>query len=119
MKLTKATTELICELEYIIGSQCYNPNSLNGYTWEEGLEFRYPVSYVNKNGEDTRTRYIIDDINKSKIGSIRYKFGSNHLYIGEAIKQALEYIEDKYDLDFNELTKGKKQSRNRNYDSLL
>ena len=43
MKLTKATTDLVCELEHIIGSQCYNPNSLNGYTWEEGLEFRYPV----------------------------------------------------------------------------
>lgn len=25
MKLTKATTDLICELEHIIGSQCYNP----------------------------------------------------------------------------------------------
>ena len=31
MKLTKATTDLICELEQIIGSQTYNPNSLNGW----------------------------------------------------------------------------------------
>ncbi|MBO4907626.1 MAG: hypothetical protein J5486_11470 [Bacteroidaceae bacterium] len=72
MKLTKATTELICELECIIGSKCYNPNSLNGYTWEEGLEFRYPVSYENINGDDTRTRYKIRDIDKSKINTIRY-----------------------------------------------
>ncbi len=55
MKLTKATTDLICELEKIIGNQCYNPNSLNGYTWEEGLEFRYPVWYENKEGYDTKT----------------------------------------------------------------
>lgn len=105
MKLTKATTDLICELERIIGSQCYNPNSLNGYTWEEGLEYRYPVWYENKEGLDTKVSYKIRDIDKSKIGTIRYKFGSNHLYIGEAIINALEYLEKKYGLDFNELTK--------------
>ena len=105
MKLTKATTELICELEQIIGNQTYNPNSLNGYTLEEGLEFRYPVWYENKEGDDTKTSYKIRDIDKSKIGTIRYKFGSNHLYIGEAIVNALEHLERKYGLDFNELTK--------------
>lgn len=108
MKLTKATTELICELEYIIGNQCYNPNSLNGYTWEEGLEFRYPVWYENKEGDDDRTSGKIRNIDKSKISSIRYKFGSNHLYIGEAIIKALEFLESKYDLDFNELAKLRK-----------
>ncbi len=105
MKLTKATTELICELERIIGSQCYNPNSLNGYTWEEGLEFRYPVWYENKNGTDTKTSYTIKDIDKSKIDTIRYKFGSNHLYIGQAIVDVLNRLEDKYGLDFNKLSK--------------
>ena len=105
MKLTKATTDLICELEQIIGNQTYNPNSLNGYTLEEGLEFRYPVWYEDKDGDDTRTSYKIRDIDKSKIGTIRYKFGSNHLYIGEAIVNALEYLERQYGLDFNELTK--------------
>ena len=108
MKLTKATTDLICELEYIIGNQCYNPNSLNGYTLEEGCEFRYPVSYENSEGDDTRTRSIIKSIDKSKINTIRYKFGSNHLYIGAAILEVLERLERKYGLDFNELTKLKK-----------
>ena len=107
MKLTKATTDLICELEQIIGSQTYNPNSLNGYTLEEGLEYRYPVWYENKEGCDTKTSYRIRDIDKSKIGTIRYKFGSNHLYIGAAIIDALEHLERKYGLDFNELTKMK------------
>ena len=108
MKLTKATTDLICELEYIIGNQCYNPNSLNGYTLEEGCEFRYPVSYENNEGDDSRTRSIIKNIDKSKINTIRYKFGSNHLYIGVAILEVLERLERKYGLDFNELTKLKK-----------
>ena len=107
MKLTKATTELICELEQIIGSQTYNPNSLNGYTLEEGLEYRYPVWYENKDGRDTKTSLRIRDIDKSKIGTIRYKFGSNHLYIGAAIIDALEHLESKYGLDFNELAKSK------------
>lgn len=108
MKLTKATTELICELEYIIGNQCYNPNSLNGYTLEEGCEFRYPVSYENSESDDTRTRSLIKSIDKSKINTIRYKFGSNHLYIGVAILKVLERLESKYGLDFNELAKLKK-----------
>ena len=108
MKLTKMTTDLICELEYIIGSQCYNPNSLNGYTLEEGCEFRYPVCYENKDGVDTKTSYKIRNIDKSKIDTIRYKFGSNHLYIGEAIIKVLDLLENKYDLDFNELCKMKK-----------
>lgn len=108
MKLTKATMDLICELEYIIGNQCYNPNSLNGYTLEEGCEYRYPVSYEDNEGDDTRTRSIIKNINKSRINTIRYKFGSNHLYIGMGILEVLERLESKYGLDFNELTKSKK-----------
>lgn len=107
MKLTKATTELICDLEYIIGSQCYNPNSLNGYTLEEGLEFRYPVSYENKDGVDTKTSRWITDVKKTKINTIRYRFGSNHLYIGDALVKVLEHLEEEYGLDFNELTKKK------------
>lgn len=50
----------------------------------------------------------IRDLDKSKIGTVRYKFGSNHLYIGEAIIKALEHLEGKYGLDFNELTKQKR-----------
>ena len=105
MKLTKATTDLICELEHIIGNQCYNPNSLNGYTLEEGLEFRYPVWYEDKDGHDTKTSFKIRNLDKSKINTIRYKFGSNHLYVGEAIVEALEFLENKFGLDFNELAK--------------
>lgn len=107
MKLTKTTTELICNIEHIIGSQCYNPNSLNGYTLEEGLEFRYPVCYENKEGDDTKTNGHVFDVKKTKINTIRYKFGSNHLYIGSAIVKVLEHLENEYGIDFNELTKKK------------
>lgn len=30
MKLTKKTAKLVCDLEYLIGSRFYNPNSYNG-----------------------------------------------------------------------------------------
>lgn len=46
MKLNKKTIELICELERVIGNECYNPNSFDGWTLEEGCSFRYPVTYI-------------------------------------------------------------------------
>ena len=108
MKLTKKTVELICELEKVIGNECYNPNSFDGWTLEEGCAFRYPVTYNDKDDEEHKTRYLITDIDKDRINTMRYRFGSNNLFIGSAIHKVLERLEEKYDLDFNELTKGKK-----------
>lgn len=108
MKLTKNTVELICELEQTVGNQCYNPNSLNGYTWEEGCEFRYPVSYCNVEGDECRTRGKISTIDKNGVDTIRYKFGSNHLYIGNALVKILEHLEEKYEINFAELIRAKK-----------
>ena len=108
MKISKKTIELICELERLVGKQCYNPQSYNGYTGEEGCIMRYPVYYCNKDGEDCKTKILVKDITKNCIGSIHYKFGANHLYIGDAIVDMLNYIEDKYNIDFNEIVKNKK-----------
>ena len=109
MKLTKETIELICELEEIIGEECYNPNSLNGWTLEEGCSFRYPVTYADKNKEETRTRWRVQEMSADRIDSIRYKFGSNHLYIGRALFNVLNKLEEKYDIDFNKKVKKTKQ----------
>ena len=108
MKLNKKTIGLICELEKVIGSECYNPNSYDGWTLEEGCSFRYPVTYTDKEGVENKTRYLIENIDKNGINTMRYKFGSNNLFIGSAILKVLERLEQKYDLDFNELTKAKK-----------
>lgn len=104
VKMTKEVIELICELERIVGNQCYNPNSVNGYTWEEGCEFRYPVTY-EKDGEEWRTTGLVDGINKKGVETMKYKFGSNHLYIGIAIARILDMLEEKYELDFAKLAK--------------
>jgi len=108
MKLKKATIDLICELESIIGDECYNPNSFDGWTLEEGCSFRYPVSYEDKDGKNCKTRFKITNMDKDHINSIRYVFGSNNLFIGSAIYKVLETLERKYGIDFDELTKKKK-----------
>ena len=108
MEIDKNITEVICDLEYKIGYQCYNPNSYNGYTDEEGCEYKYPVQYcknVKELNEEqwTKTKSKIDNIQPECIGSMRYAFGSNHLYVGDGIVEMLKYLEKRYGLNFNEL----------------
>lgn len=105
MKETKEIAELVSRLEYLIGNECYNPNSHNGWTNEDGCSFRYPVTYENAAGEEERTRSSICGLRKDRIGTVKYKFGSNQLYIGNGILAVLEYLEQNYHLDFNELTR--------------
>ena len=105
MKLNASIVQLISELEYLIGQQCYNPKSYNGYTGDEGCSFRYPVAYINKHKTDCRTRFRISDANAESISTMCYKFGSNHLYIGDAIVKVLQHIEYRCGIDLNELLK--------------
>ena len=114
MKLTQKLTDLICEIEYLIGDQCYNPNSYDGYTGDEGCSFRYPVyTYTDKSTDELVK--IRGHANKDFLGtylgivtpelvrSMRYKFGSNHLYIGEAIYSVLGMLEKRYGICFEQL----------------
>lgn len=112
MKINKSTIKIITDMEYIIGSQCYNPNSYNGWTGEEGCSFRYPV-YTAKEQEGTYEAYKyrghIDEISPNEVDTIKYKFGSNHLYIGEGLEKILTYLEDRYDIDFEKMEKEKRK----------
>lgn len=112
MKVDTKIANLIAELEYEIGNECYNPNSYNGYTGEEGCEFRYPVWTAKKVSQGEYEEYkhygLISNLQPQNINTIKYKFGSNHLYIGIGIIKILEYLEERYDIDFNELEKTKK-----------
>lgn len=113
MKVDKNMANIICNIEYIIGDETYNPNSYNGWTCEEGCSFRYPVNYC-KNKEDleeeilSKTKYKIDNIDPKCINTMKYKFGSNHLYIGNGIVKALEFLEKRYNLDFVALEEQKR-----------
>ena len=115
MKLTKGICKLIGDLEYMIGSECYNPSSYDGWNDVEGCDFRYPVNVPNGDGEYQKVKRNINesslidskDINKDTIPYIKYKFGANELYIGRGLINVLNYLEQKYDIDFNALEKKK------------
>lgn len=105
MKITKEIAELVFDLEYIIGNSCYNPNSYDGYTGEEGCEFRYPV-YAFRSMDDEEPRKFrgrIVGIPREQIETVKYKFGSNHLFIGTAILDILDTLEERYGISFDEL----------------
>ena len=108
MKLNRNILKLISLLEYRVGSNVYNPNSYDGWTGKYGRSFRYPVTFENMDDaeyqyEDKTKSYIGYCLKEENIGSLRYKFGSNHLYIGDALVDVLELLEKRYDLDFDEL----------------
>ena len=117
MKLTEDIINMIADIEYLIGSECYNPNSYDGWNDIEGCDFRYPISFPNDEGEYRKTRGKINDtffthyvsLTPETVPYMKYKFGSNELFIGKGIIKMLEYMEDRYNLDFEELEKSLKK----------
>lgn len=102
---------LLAELEHLIGSECYNPNSYDGWNDVEGCEFRYPVNVRNLEGDFVKIKTNINstallekqDITPDSMKYMKYKFGSNELFIGLGLIYALEYLEKRYGIDFNKL----------------
>ena len=43
------------------------------------------------------------DLKPEQINTIKYKFGSNHLFIGKGLMNVLDYLEKRYNINFNEL----------------
>lgn len=106
MKINQHTAEVISEIERMIAWETYNPNSYNGYTGEDGKEFRYPVFYKEADSDNCRTtKFSIpaSAIDEKSIHTIKYRFGSNHLFIGKGILETLEYLEKRYGIDFTAL----------------
>ncbi|MDD1960092.1 hypothetical protein NP534_08235 [Pseudomonas sp. 39004] len=117
---------LLHEIEFEIGSECYNGNIQNfgpGGSWEgEGRDFRYPVRFTNAEGEREKYRgklpftmsssgeiaYCI--LGENRFSSAHYAFGANELYIMRGIKHALEKLESRFGIDFDELLKQEKTS---------
>lgn len=102
-KINKRIVDLICELEYLVGNNCYNPNSYDGWTGDEGCSYRYPVYISDEDRSERKTRFTVDSATADNIHTLKYKFGSNHLYIGNGIIDVLNEIEERYNLDFVKL----------------
>ena len=111
MKFTNEMCKMIADLEYLIGSACYNPNSYDGWQDIDGCDFRYPINVPNDEGEYTKVRgninrsILIDseNINENTVKYMKYRFGSNELYVGKGLIKILEYMEKRYNINFDEL----------------
>lgn len=115
MEIDENIARLIADLEFQIGNECYNPNSYNGRTFEEGCNFRYPVNIEIKlkDGKiwqrkiQSRISDWYSTLSEEEIRSLTYKFGSNQLHVGLGIINVLNRLERRYGLDFNELEKAR------------
>lgn len=102
--MSKYRIELIEQLEYIVSQNFYNKHTRN-YDGTEGRTYRYPAHMDNPN--DHYAEYIyrgyISSADQKSIGTLRYEVGANELYIGDALNQVLDFLERRYDIDFDDL----------------
>ena len=122
MQVDDKIFELISELEYIIGNETYSKSTLCGpYTPMEDF-YRYPVRMKMNNNEQGRGTKIQGKVHNhinfwtekgvkrsqmlstpDIISSMYYPFGPFELYIGNGLVKVLEFLEQRYGIDFNEL----------------
>lgn len=99
---SKKRAQLLSELEYLVGSHCYNASIQNwgpGGVFEgEGRDFRYPLTLVDADGAKSKVRYKANADTPSKLVSGYYAFGANQLQIMMALDDVLRHLEDNHGL---------------------
>ena len=99
-KLTKKRARLLAELEYLVGSSCYNASIQNwgpGGVFEgEGRDFRYPLTVVDPEGGKHKIRYRADGDTPAALITGYYAFGANQLQIMMALDDVLRHLEDNH-----------------------
>jgi hypothetical protein len=100
--ISKERRKLLVELEYLIGSKCYNGNIQNYFSWGdyegEGREFRYPVTFRNQTNQKTKKRFVDEEISDEMLATGYYAFGANELHIFQGLAKVLEILEERYNL---------------------
>ncbi|WP_423907809.1 hypothetical protein [Candidatus Spongiihabitans sp.] len=112
---------MLHDIEYKISSERYNGNIQNfgpGGVWEgEGRSFRYPVRFTNAEGGKEKyrgrvpyTKSSSDEmaycvLGEEQYNSAHYAFGANQLYVLIGIKHAVQMLEKRFNIDFDELLK--------------
>ncbi|SMX37506.1 hypothetical protein [Maliponia aquimaris] len=101
-KMTAKRAALLAELEYLIGSECYNGSiqnwGPNGTQYSSGREFRYPLTVVDEGGDKTKYRYKADSSDAIQLSSGHYAFGANRLHVVEGLNKVLDYLESNHGL---------------------
>ena len=102
--MNRCRLNLIGQLEYIVSQNCHNRYTRN-YDSTDGRTYRYPVHMKNPNDHDAWYTYrgIISSATDKSLGTLHYEFGANDLYIGDALNQILNFLEDRYGIDFDDL----------------
>ncbi len=96
MVKNERTMELIEELERIIGNHFHNKQKRGGFY------YRYPVHF-EENGTTYKSTGKIYDLTPDNLHSVKYTMGANSLYIGDALLEVLDFLEERYNLDFDDL----------------
>ena len=116
MKVDKEMIKVLATMELLVGMQCYNRkmedpmlgNSSGRMLGREGLQYRYPVCYYKTkqnlgNQKLIKTNNSLENIDPECFDTARYIMGTNSLHIGYGLLRVMDYLEARYDLDFNEL----------------
>ena len=107
--------KLLHEIEHKIGNRFYNGHIQNwgpfGDYEGEGREFRYPVTWLDPEGN--KQKYYerfppIGVLGEKQYRSAHYSCGANGLFILEGIRNALEMLEERFDINFDQLLEHEK-----------
>jgi hypothetical protein len=103
MAISKKRVALLCELERIVGSECYNSKTQNwgpnGRFEGEGRFFRYPMTFTDQAGKKIKPKRPYDDLSAETKMSGRYTFGTNELGIMRALDKVVSYLEENHSLN--------------------
>jgi hypothetical protein len=104
---------LLHEVEWQIGSRCYNADVRN-QDGSRGGDYRYPVTFEKDDkamsyreerpfteaSDGSQAKCVLGE---DRYESAHYAFGANNLHILKGIRTALEEIERRFGLDFDRL----------------
>lgn len=98
--MSQERAELIAKLEDIAAEWVYNKRNNYG----KGGFYHYPVAYRDPRYDNA----LLDGkdwhpVIPSTVASLRYKFGANKYFISNALDSILDYLEKRYDIDFDTL----------------
>lgn len=100
MSMSQERAELIAKLEDIAAEWVYNKKNNYG----KGGFYHYPVVYrdprYNNSLFDGKDYY---PVTPETVESLRYEFGANKYFIGNALDTILNYLEERYNVDFDAL----------------